>query len=98
MKHYAGDGRSAHALRHTALTELAESSGDAFLEQELAGWASPATATHYVRRASTERLREAMAETKADSDASNMFDTSALTAQAVGPLPVRAEEQFGRTS
>ena len=62
VKNYAGDGRSAHALRHTALTELAEATGDAFLVQELAGWSSPATAANYVRRASTERLREAMAK------------------------------------
>ncbi|MEO5841460.1 MAG: hypothetical protein ABIQ73_12450 [Acidimicrobiales bacterium] len=48
-------------MRHTALTNLAES-GDAFLVQELAGWSSPVTAAHYVRRASTERLREALAQ------------------------------------
>ena len=62
VKITAHDGRSAHALRHTALTNLAESSGDAFIVQELAGWASTATAVHYVRRASTERLREALAK------------------------------------
>ena len=62
VKHYPRDGRSAHSLRHTALTELAEATGDAFIVQELAGWSSPATAAHYVRRASTERLREAMAK------------------------------------
>jgi integrase len=58
VKHYSYDGRSAHSLRHTALTDLAESSGDAFLVQELAGWSSP----HCARRASTERLREALAK------------------------------------
>lgn len=54
------DGMSAHGLRRTALTEVAEATGDAFIVQELAGWASPATAAHYVRRASTERVRLAL--------------------------------------
>ncbi|MEO5842044.1 MAG: site-specific integrase [Acidimicrobiales bacterium] len=62
IKRYGGDGRNAHALRHTALTEPAEATGDAFLAQELARWSSPATAAHYVRRASTERLRAALAK------------------------------------
>lgn len=54
------DGRSAHALRRTALTEVAEATGDAFLVQEIAGWASPAYAAHYVVAAGTERVREAL--------------------------------------
>jgi integrase len=54
------DGVSAHALRRTALTEVAEACGDAFVVAELAGWASIQTAVHYVRRASTERVRAAL--------------------------------------
>lgn len=54
------DGVSAHALRRTALTELAEATGDAFIVAELAGWASINTAAHYVRRASVERVRTAL--------------------------------------
>lgn len=60
VKRGAYDGVSAHALRRTALTELAEATGDAFIVQELAGWASPHTAAHYVRRATTERVRNAL--------------------------------------
>ena len=60
VKRRAYDGRSAHALRRTAPTEVAEATGDAFTVQELAGWASPATAAYYVRRASTERVRAAL--------------------------------------
>ena len=60
IKRRPWDGVSAHALRRTALTETAEACGDAFIVQELAGWASPHTAAHYVRRASTERVRNAL--------------------------------------
>lgn len=60
VKRRPHDGVSAHALRRTALTEVAEATGDAFVVQELAGWASPATAAHYVRRATTERMRNAL--------------------------------------
>lgn len=60
VKRRPHDGISAHSLRRTALTEVAEATGDAFIVQELAGWASPATAAHYVRRANTERVRNAL--------------------------------------
>lgn len=60
VKRRPNDGRSAHALRRTALTEVAEATGDAFIVQELAGWASPAYAAHYVRQASVERVRAAL--------------------------------------
>src|SRR5687767_9422169 len=33
------DGVSAHALRRTALTEVAQATGDPFVLQQLAGWA-----------------------------------------------------------
>lgn len=54
------DGMSAHALRRTALTEVAVATGDAFVVAELAGWASISTAAHYVRRANVERVRTAL--------------------------------------
>jgi integrase len=60
VKRRPNDGRSAHALRRTALTEVAEATGDAFVVQELAGWASPAYAANYVVAASTERVRAAL--------------------------------------
>jgi integrase len=60
VKRAAMDGRGAHSLRHSALTEVAEATGDAFIVQELAGWASAAMASTYVRAASTDRLRGAL--------------------------------------
>lgn len=60
VKRSAMDGRNAHALRHSALTEVAEATGDAFIVQELAGWSSAAMAASYVRAASTDRLRGAL--------------------------------------
>lgn len=60
VKHRGWDGKSPHALRHTCLTETAEAGADVWTLQELAGWASPATAAHYVRKASTERVRIAL--------------------------------------
>ncbi|MEO5841620.1 MAG: hypothetical protein ABIQ73_28330 [Acidimicrobiales bacterium] len=35
-------------IHDTALTNLAEATGDAFIVQELAGWSSPAMAATYV--------------------------------------------------
>lgn len=60
VKRRPWDGRSAHALRRTACTELAESGADPFVLAEFAGWASIQTASHYVRAASTSRVREAL--------------------------------------
>lgn len=60
VKARPGDGRGAHALRHSCLTEVAEATPDPFVLAELAGWASIQTAAHYVRRASTERVRAAL--------------------------------------
>lgn len=60
IKRRPWDGVSAHALRRTALTETAVACGDAFVVAELAGWASISTAAHYVRRATTERVRAAL--------------------------------------
>jgi integrase/recombinase XerC len=59
------DGVSAHALRRTALTEVAVATGDPFVLAELAGWASISTASHYVQRASTERVRNALGQREA---------------------------------
>lgn len=56
------DGRGAHALRHTCLTEVAEANGDPFVLAELAGWADISTAANYVRRASVERVRNALGQ------------------------------------
>lgn len=69
VKSHGWDGRGAHALRHSALTETAEAGADVWTLQELAGWSSPSTAAFYVRRATTERVREALERRDAVSDA-----------------------------
>lgn len=60
VKAKPGDGRGAHALRHSCLTEVAAATPDPWVLAELAGWASISTASYYVRRASTERVRAAL--------------------------------------
>lgn len=60
VKAKPGDGRGAHALRHSCLTEVAEASPDPWVLAELAGWADISTASYYVRRASTDRVRAAL--------------------------------------
>lgn len=54
------DGVSAHALRHTAGSDVLESSGDLRAVQEMLGHASLTTTQIYLRRASLGQLREAM--------------------------------------
>lgn len=60
VKARAFDGKGAHALRHTALTDLARISGDPFLVQRLAGWANVGTAAVYVGAIDTDLLRTAL--------------------------------------
>ena len=60
VKARPGDGRTAHALRHSCLTEVAEHSPDPWVLAELAGWSSIQTASYYVRRANTDRIRTAL--------------------------------------
>lgn len=65
VKRRPHDGVSAHALRRTGLTDVAEVTGDAFIVQELAGWADPSYAAHYVVASSTERVRNALEKREA---------------------------------
>jgi site-specific recombinase XerD len=58
--HRSGDGRSAHALRHTCASDVLERCGDVRLVQELLGHQSLATTQIYLRRASLEQLRRAV--------------------------------------
>jgi integrase len=50
LKRYAYDGRSAHGLRRTCFTDMAEGGASPFDIQEAAGWVSVATANDYVKR------------------------------------------------
>lgn len=60
IKHAAHDGRNCHSLRHTIASELAELTGDAKLVQDLLGHESLTSTQVYLRRASIERMREAL--------------------------------------
>lgn len=61
VKVAAWDGRSAHALRRTAGSEVMERTGNVQVVQEMLGHASiEVTARHYLRRVPIEQLREAM--------------------------------------
>jgi integrase len=62
VKHRSRDGRSAHALRHTAATRAARNGVSVWGVQELLGHASPATAAIYTRGAGTPELRQAVEE------------------------------------
>ena len=63
IKRRPGDGRSAHGLRRTCLSELMEACGDLQVVQEVAGHVRPdTTVRHYLRRASSARKREAMVQ------------------------------------
>lgn len=54
------DGRSAHALRHTCLSDVLDTCHDVRVVQEIAGHASLSTTQIYLRRANLDRMREAM--------------------------------------
>lgn len=58
--HKPGDGKTAHALRHTCLADLYESCGDLTVVQALAGHRSIATTEVYLRVAGLDRVRAAM--------------------------------------
>lgn len=61
IKQRPHDGRSAHTLRRTCLSELMEACGDVQVVQEVAGHARPdTTIRHYLRRVSDARMRDAM--------------------------------------
>lgn len=60
VKSRAHDGKGAHALRHTCLTNVARRTGDAFIVQRVAGWANVANAAIYVGDVSTDQLRIAL--------------------------------------
>lgn len=60
LKHGPRDGVSAHALRHTAASDVLERCGDVRVVQEMLGHASLTTTQIYLRRVSGDRLRRAM--------------------------------------
>lgn len=54
------DGRSAHALRHTAASDVLDQCGDLRIVQAMLGHQQLATTSIYLRRASLGQMREAM--------------------------------------
>lgn len=60
VKHRSRDGRSAHALRHTAATRAARNGVSVWGVQEFLGHASPSTAAIYTRAAGAPELRQAV--------------------------------------
>jgi integrase/recombinase XerD len=60
VKTAAGDGITAHALRHTAASDVLDRCGNVRIVQGMLGHASLATTQIYLRRASLDQLREAM--------------------------------------
>lgn len=60
LKRRAWDGRSAHALRHTALSDVLDQCNDLRVVQAMAGHQNLATTSIYLRRASLGQMREAM--------------------------------------
>lgn len=61
VKRRARDGRSAHAFRHTAASDVLDRCPDLRVVQQMLGHAHLTTTTIYLRRASMGQLREAMA-------------------------------------
>ena len=58
--HRHGDGRTAHALRHTAASDVLDRCKDVRVVQEMLGHQSLATTQIYLRRADLDTLRKAM--------------------------------------
>lgn len=61
VKRYAWDGKSGHAFRHTAISDVVEATGgNVVVGREMAGHRSISVTQRYLRRVTIERLREAM--------------------------------------
>lgn len=60
VKHARYDGRSGHALRHTAASDVLDECGDLRVVQELLGHSNLSTTAIYLRRVSAAQMREAV--------------------------------------
>ncbi|MEM9466807.1 MAG: tyrosine-type recombinase/integrase [Actinomycetota bacterium] len=60
LKHHPWDGRSMHALRHTAATDVLEECGDITVVRDMLGHSDVKTTQVYLRGTPSDRLRAAM--------------------------------------
>jgi integrase/recombinase XerC len=60
IKHHAGDGKSAHALRHTCASDILAAGADIRTVQQILGHSALTTTQRYLRLRDAEGLREAM--------------------------------------
>jgi integrase/recombinase XerC len=60
VKHTSRDGRSAHALRHTAASDVLEQCNDLRVVQQMLGHQHLSTTSIYLRRADLSKMRTAM--------------------------------------
>lgn len=60
VKRHAGDGVSAHALRHTAASDVLDTCGDLRVVQQMLGHQQLSSTSIYLRRANAHQMRTAM--------------------------------------
>lgn len=60
VRQFRQDGRSGHALRHTAASDVLDQCGDLRVVQEMLGHAHLTSTAIYLRRANLGKMREAM--------------------------------------
>lgn len=101
--HDWGDGRSAHAMRHTFATDVSRRTSDLLVLRDLLGHASLATTQIYLGNASEDRLRSAVEGRRYTTNPAAAVvgpeawtPTEAQPLPPVDPDPVRDAEELRR--